>query len=88
MNDVDVAWSGSQLTLTNTVNARYQMDTKNKPYWGAGAETKRLNKENPRAEARGFSFAMGKCVLPGLFAQKSGQVTANQTILLVTKRCH
>ena len=40
VNDVDVAWSGSQLTLTNTVNARYQMDTKNKPYWVLGLKKK------------------------------------------------
>ena len=40
VNEVDVAWSGSQLTLTNTVNARYQMDTKNKPYWVLGLKKK------------------------------------------------
>ena len=40
VNDVDVAWSGSQLTLRNTVNARYQMDTKNKPYWVLGLKKK------------------------------------------------
>lgn len=40
VNEVDVAWSGSQLTLTNAVNARYQMDTKNKPYWVLGLKKK------------------------------------------------
>ena len=40
VNEMDVTWNGPALTLRNTVNARYQMDTKNKPYWVLGLKRK------------------------------------------------
>ena len=40
VNEMNVTWNGPALTLRNTVNARYQMDTKNKPYWVLGLKRK------------------------------------------------
>ena len=59
VNDVDVAWSGSQLTLTNTVNARYQMDTKNKPYWVLGRKKKGCTQNTPGPKPGGFPLLWG-----------------------------
>ena len=41
VNEVDVTWNGATLTLSNGVDARYQMSSKNKPYWVLGLQKKR-----------------------------------------------
>lgn len=41
LSDADVSWNGSQLSLTNGVDARYQMNTKNAVYWVLGLRIKR-----------------------------------------------
>ena len=41
VNEVDVTWNGATLTLRNGVDARYQMSSKNKPYWVLGLQKKR-----------------------------------------------
>ena len=40
VNEVDVTWNGATLTLSNGVDARYQMSSKNKPYWVLGLKRK------------------------------------------------
>ena len=40
VNEVDVTWNGATLTLSNGVDARYQMSSKNKPYWVLGLKKK------------------------------------------------
>ena len=40
VSSADVSWSGSQLSLTNGVDARYQMNTKNAVYWVLGLRKK------------------------------------------------
>ena len=40
VNEVDVTWNGATLTLSNGVDARYQMSSKNKPYWVLGLKQK------------------------------------------------
>ena len=40
INNVTCSWSGNQLSMINYVAARYQMNSKSKPYWVLGLKRK------------------------------------------------